>query len=72
MDRIFYGFLLALAILSTPVLAIAHPGHGHDDGMSIKHYLINYVHLLPVLLAAGIVVAMLSRVILKSRRLKTK
>lgn len=71
MDRIFYGFLLVVAILATPVLAIAHPGHGHDDGMSLKHYLVNYVHLLPVLLAAGIVVVAIL-MILKSRRLKTK
>jgi hypothetical protein len=72
MERIFYGFLMALAILSTPLHAIAHPGHGNDDGISLKHYLVNYVHLLPVLLTVGIVVVILSRMILKSRGLKTK
>ncbi len=72
MARILYGFLMALAILSTPALAFAHPGHGHGDGMSLKHYLVNNVHLFPLLLAGAIIVAVIVRMILKTRGIKSK
>jgi len=35
---------LLFAVLATPVISLAHPGHGETDGYSIIHYFIEPVH----------------------------
>ena len=51
--------LTACLIVTSPVLA--HPGHGVTEGDSAVHYLIEPLHIGPVvlLLAAGVVTALL-------------
>lgn len=40
-------FFLLLAIAASASIASAHPGHGHEDGWSIVHFLVNAEHVLP-------------------------
>lgn len=37
--------ILCLCLL-LPMLSIAHPGHGSDEGFSIIHYMLEPIHLL--------------------------
>lgn len=54
--------LLALIAASLPGLVMAHPGHGHDDGWSIIHYLFNYEHAIPFAFAVIVAIILFSRV----------
>lgn len=51
--------LATLLIFFAPVLASAHPGHGHDNPLSPGHYVGNPEHSLPIalIIAVGVVVA---------------
>jgi hypothetical protein len=46
----------ALASVSAllPCICFAHPGHGHTDGYSIKHYFIEPYHVMISFLALSI------------------
>jgi hypothetical protein len=64
-------FSLAACLTSSPLLA--HPGHGVTQGDSAVHYLIEPLHIGPVLLliAAGIATALwFQRLRLQARRLR--
>lgn len=54
--------LLALIAVSLPGLVMAHPGHGHDDGWSIVHYIFNYEHAIPLAFAVIVAIILFSRV----------
>jgi hypothetical protein len=43
-----------LAVLALPVMAVAHPGHGHENPLSPGHYLGNPEHALPVALTISV------------------
>jgi putative Mn2+ efflux pump MntP len=36
---------LLIVLLTLPVLAFAHPGHGSTDGYTIIHYLVEPAHV---------------------------
>jgi len=36
--------VFVLTILSTPVVGLAHPGHGSTDGYTITHYFVEPEH----------------------------
>lgn len=44
-----------ICILLTPVLLLAHPGHGHENPLSPGHYIANPEHFLPLALTIGAV-----------------
>ncbi|MBL0102826.1 MAG: hypothetical protein IPP51_03150 [Bacteroidetes bacterium] len=44
MKRIFSAVTVIASTL-IPMLASAHPGHGHDDGYTIKHYFSEPLHI---------------------------
>lgn len=48
MKRVF--LFLPVALL-TPLFGLAHEGHGHTHGFTIKHYFVEPEHLALVLLA---------------------
>jgi hypothetical protein len=48
--------LWVLATLCVPALANAHPGHGHTDPRSAAHYVVEPVHVMPVVVIAGALV----------------
>ena len=55
--RLFAFCLTACLIATSP--ALAHPGHGVTDGGSAVHYLLEPLHIGPVLLlAAGLTTAL--------------
>lgn len=37
-----------------PFLSFAHDGHGHTEGFTIIHYMTEAEHLVPVLVAGGV------------------
>ncbi len=39
-----------VALLSYPLLAHAHPGHGFFDGISLAHFLTSPLHLITMVL----------------------
>ena len=43
------------AIILTPVVLIAHPGHGHENPLSPGHYVANPEHFIPLALTIGAV-----------------
>ena len=47
---------LAIVGISSPALALAHPGHGHTDPNGLLHYLTEPVHVVQILAAAGVFV----------------
>lgn len=63
------NLLATVLIIASSINAFAHEGHGSETSLSPKHYLVNPEHLLPVLLAIG-VVAILG-IWYRSRRSKT-
>jgi hydrogenase/urease accessory protein HupE len=46
--------LILLAIAALPVLAFAHPGHGHENPLSPGHYVVNPEHFIPLALTVAI------------------
>lgn len=54
MKKIFKTAVGIIAFL--PTLAMAHPGHGHENPLSPDHYLANAEHSLPIALTLGVVV----------------
>ena len=46
--------LILLAITVLPVLAFAHPGHGHENPLSPGHYVVNPEHFIPLALTVAI------------------
>lgn len=55
MNKLISVFLCALFIVATPMVALAHPGHGTGDGFSITHYLKEPEHIAwLVLLVVGV------------------
>lgn len=59
MKKSFHNLIATAAVLCTPLMTLAHPGHGHENPLSPGHYVANPEHSLPVLLtlAAGIAFA---------------
>jgi hypothetical protein len=47
--------LLALLVGLVPVRAFAHPGHGHTDPDSWRHYLTEPIHILVLVAVVSIV-----------------
>lgn len=43
------------AIILTPFVLIAHPGHGHENPLSPGHYVANPEHFIPLALTIGAV-----------------
>ena len=61
--------LTLIALTSLTAIGAAHSGHGDSqDGNSLLHYLTSPIHLLPVLVAA-ILLASLSLLVRRSKRL---
>lgn len=54
--------LLALIAVVLPGMVMAHPGHGHDDGWSILHYMFNYEHAIPLAFAVVVAIILVARV----------
>ncbi|MEK6783824.1 MAG: hypothetical protein AABY93_19150 [Bacteroidota bacterium] len=53
--------ILASAMVAlSPLSAIAHAGHGHDNPLSPGHYANNPEHSLPITLAIATVVVLLT------------
>ena len=52
-------FLLLLTIV--PFITMAHPGHGEDEGFTIKHYFTQPEHIAFTLTALVLVAFVLSR-----------
>ena len=48
-----------IIIIVTPVLSLAHAGHGHENPLSPTHYFVNSVHATQVALTitAAVIVA---------------
>lgn len=52
-------FALLLSIL--PLITMAHPGHGDDEGFTIKHYFTQPEHIVFTLAALALVAFVLVR-----------
>jgi len=46
--------LILLTITVLPVLAFAHPGHGHENPLSPGHYVFNPEHFIPLALTVAV------------------
>ena len=46
-----------LAVWAVPAVALAHPGHGHTDGRSALHYVVEPLHAVVLVLGAVMMVA---------------
>lgn len=63
--------LFALATTLTPLLALAHPGHGSTEGYTITHYFVEMPHAL--LSWAGLAsLFVLSYYLIREKRRKEK
>jgi hypothetical protein len=51
----------ALLLTMLPFVTMAHPGHGDDDGFTIKHYFIQPEHVLFTLAVLALVAFLLVR-----------
>lgn len=51
----------ALLLTMLPFITMAHPGHGDDEGFTIKHYFTQPEHIVFTLAALGLVAFVLSR-----------
>ena len=60
--------LFALLLSLLPMLTMAHPGHGDDEGFTIKHYFTQPEHVLFTLAALVLVAIVLSRKSLEKKR----
>lgn len=60
----FFAFLLIML----PFVTLAHPGHGDDEGFTIKHYFTHPEHVLFTLAALVLVAVVLSRKSLEKKR----
>lgn len=49
--------LLAIGLL-LPAMGFAHPGHGITDGHSLKHYLTEPAHAIPIFSLVAVVLAL--------------
>ena len=45
--------ILLLLIVLSPVMALAHDGHGHTHGFTIQHYFVEPEHLLTLIIVLG-------------------
>lgn len=52
---------LALLLTMLPFITMAHPGHGNDDGFTIKHYFIQPEHIVFTLATLLLVAFVLGR-----------
>ena len=55
MEKIARVTIGVIFILLTPVVLLAHPGHGHESPLSPGHYVANPEHFLPLALMVGTV-----------------
>lgn len=54
MKKIFPAVATAIVALLLPVLSMAHEGHGHTHGFTIKHYFVEPEHVVASLLAVAV------------------
>ena len=52
--------LSLLVLLAATVTAFAHEGHGHTDGYTIKHYLPEPEHVIPIVIAAALAIVLVA------------
>ena len=53
--------LLSLPLsFAATVTAFAHEGHGHTDGYTIKHYLTEPEHVIPIVVAAALAIVLVA------------
>lgn len=60
MKKLVQIFTAMVLVMSTSIMALAHPGHGHENPLSPGHYVANPEHSLPIalILAAGVAFAL--------------
>lgn len=54
MKKFFPAVAIAIVALLLPVLSMAHEGHGHTHGFTIKHYFVEPEHVVASLLAVAV------------------
>ena len=54
MKKNFLAVATLIAAMMLPVLSMAHEGHGHTHGFTIKHYFVEPEHLVASLLAIAV------------------
>jgi hydrogenase/urease accessory protein HupE len=52
--------LSLLVTVATTVTAFAHEGHGHTDGYTIKHYLTEPEHVIPIVIATAMAIVLVA------------
>ena len=60
MKRIVSLITLIILVSASPLTAVAHEGHGHENPLSPGHYIVNPEHFIPLALAVAAVVAIIA------------